>query len=73
MYAVSLYHVRTFDPLGQSEDAACGKYKRDQASNTEITGQIPLTIALVERYFTAELAILEEEDVIKYLQANLHW
>lgn len=73
LYAVSPYHVGTFSPLGQSEDTACGKCQRDQAAGTEITGQIPLTIALAERYFAGELDSLLEEDVIKYLQTNLHW
>ncbi|KAE9365727.1 Di-copper centre-containing protein [Stipitochalara longipes BDJ] len=73
LYAVSPYHVGTFAPLGQSEDTACSKCRRDQAAGTEITGQIPLTIALAERYFAGELNSLQEEDVIKYLQMNLHW
>jgi tyrosinase len=42
-------------------------------AGTEVTGQIPLTIALAERYFAGELDSLQEEDVIKYLQTNLHW
>jgi tyrosinase len=73
LYAVSPYHVGTFTPLGQSEATACSKCQRDQAAGTEITGQIPLTIALAERYFAGQLNSLQEEDVIKYLQVNLHW
>lgn len=73
LYAVSPYHVGTFTPLGQSEATECSKCQRDQAAGTEITGQIPLTIALAERYFAGDLDSFQEEDVIKYLQVNLHW
>ncbi|KAF7563483.1 hypothetical protein G7046_g620 [Stylonectria norvegica] len=73
LYPVSPHHVGTFAPLGQSSETGCGKCQRDQAAHTEITGQIPLTIALVERYFAGWLPSLEEADVIEYLQKNLHW
>lgn len=73
LYSVSPYHVGTFSPLGQPEDTRCGKCQQDQAARTEITGQIPLTIALVERYFAGALSSLDENDVISYLQKNLHW
>ncbi|KAF7556599.1 hypothetical protein G7Z17_g1343 [Cylindrodendrum hubeiense] len=73
LYAVSPYHIGTFSPLGQSEETGCEKCQHDQAAATEITGQIPLTIALAERYFAGELDSLLKEDVIKYLQTNLHW
>jgi tyrosinase len=72
-YSISPYHVGTFSPLGQSEGTGCSKCQIDQAARTEITGQIPLTIALAERYFTGALNSLSEEDVIAYLQKNLHW
>ncbi|KAF4455889.1 tyrosinase precursor [Fusarium albosuccineum] len=73
LYTVSPYHIGTFSPLGQSADTGCGKCKRDQAAGTQITGQIPLTIALAERYFAGELENLSEDEVIAYLQKNLHW
>jgi tyrosinase len=73
LYSVSPYHVGTFNPLGASEDTACGKCQQDQAAGTEITGQIPLTIALAERYFAGALDSLEEGDVITYLKKHLHW
>jgi tyrosinase len=73
LYAVSPYHVGTFSPLGQDGDTACDKCQQDQARGMEITGQIPLTIALAERYFANELESLSEEHVIGYLQKNLHW
>ncbi|KAF5689742.1 tyrosinase precursor [Fusarium circinatum] len=73
LYAVSPYHVGTFSPLGQEIETSCGKCKVDQAANMEITGQIPLTIALAERYFADELESLSETHVIEFLQKNLHW
>ncbi|GKU23060.1 unnamed protein product [Fusarium langsethiae] len=73
LYAVSPNHVGTFSPLGQDAETSCDKCKRDQATGMQITGQIPLTIALVERYFADELESLEEAHVINYLQKNLHW
>ncbi|KAI3322315.1 common central domain of tyrosinase-domain-containing protein [Xylariaceae sp. AK1471] len=72
-YAISPYHVGTFSPLGQPEGTGCGKCQRDQASRTEVTGQIPLTIALAERYFAGALDSFSEEDVIRYLKKDLHW
>lgn len=73
LYVVSPYHVGTFSPFGQDEETSCGKCKDDQAAGLEITGQIPLTIALAERYFAGQLPSLEEEDVKAYLTKNLHW
>jgi tyrosinase len=72
-YSISPYHVGTFSPLGQPQGTGCGKCQRDQAAGTEVTGQIPLTIALAERYFEGTLDSLSEDDVIRYLQRNLHW
>ncbi|KAF4956040.1 hypothetical protein FSARC_11692 [Fusarium sarcochroum] len=63
LYTVSPFHVGTFNPLGQSDDTGCGKCQQDQEAGTEITGQIPLTIALAERYFAGELGSLGEQDV----------
>lgn len=73
LYTASPFHVGTFTPLGQSVDTGCGKCQRDQAARTEITGQIPLTIALVERYFAGMLDGFSENQVVEYLKQNLHW
>ncbi|KAF4456902.1 tyrosinase precursor [Fusarium austroafricanum] len=73
LYTVSPYHVGTFSPLGQNTETSCSKCKRDQVAGMEITGQIPLTIALAERYLADELESLSEPHVIEYLQRNLHW
>ncbi|EXL93239.1 hypothetical protein FOIG_13653 [Fusarium odoratissimum NRRL 54006] len=67
LYAVSPNHVRTFSPLGQDTKTSCGKYKVNQAANMEVTGQVPLTIALTKRYFADELESLSEAHIIKYL------
>ncbi|KAL2672722.1 hypothetical protein Neosp_013436 [[Neocosmospora] mangrovei] len=73
LYVVSPYHVGTFSPFGQGDETSCGKCKEDQADSLEITGQIPLTIALAERYFAGQLRSLEEDDVKAYLTEHLHW
>ena len=43
--------------------------------HTEVTGQIPLTMALVERYLAGKLDGLEprQDQAIGYLQRELHW
>lgn len=73
LYCVSPYHIGTFSPLGQEGDTGCGKCKDAQAAGMAVTGQIPLTIALAERYFAGELGSLSENDVVPYLQMHLHW
>lgn len=59
--------------LGDTPDTGCGKCKSDRDRQLQITGQIPLTLALTERYLTHELDDLTPEKVIPYLQKNLHW
>ncbi|KAL9100136.1 MAG: hypothetical protein Q9163_004452 [Psora crenata] len=66
-------HVGTFAPLGQSSDTECGKCQDDQRDHTQVTGQIPLTIALIERYLAGIIDDLSEESVVPYLTENLHW
>ncbi|KAM0544970.1 hypothetical protein ACHAPJ_011550 [Fusarium lateritium] len=73
LYGSSPYHVGTFFPFGQSEQTSCGKCQEDQAAGLEITGQIPLTIALAERYFAGQLPGLDETAVKEYLVEHLHW
>lgn len=51
----------------------CGKCQDDRANRQQVTGQIPLTIALAERYFAGLIDSLEPGDVTGYLKANLHW
>ena len=66
-------HVGTFVPLGQSNDTGCGKCKEDQEDELEVTGQIPLTVALVERYLAGIIPDLTPANVVPYLQQHLHW
>lgn len=72
-YRLSPYHVGTFAPLGQSEKTSCGKCKVDQQDHVTISGQIPLTVALAERFLAGLIDNLEEQQVVGYLQRNLHW
>ena len=66
-------HVGSFTVLGDSADTGCGKCQQDHHSNLQITGQIPLTIALAERYLAHHLNDLTPNSVVPYLQKNLHW
>ena len=66
-------HVGTFAPLGQPPETGCGKCLADQRDQTEITSQIPLTVALLERYLAGLLEDLSERRVVDYLKENLHW
>ena len=67
------HHVGSFAPLGQPSDTACEKCQEDQRDHTQITGQIPLTIALIERYLAGIIDDLSEQSVVPYLTKNLHW
>ncbi|OTB03798.1 hypothetical protein M426DRAFT_12300 [Hypoxylon sp. CI-4A] len=73
LYSVSPNHVGTFSTFGQNENTGCAKCKVSRAAGHKVTGQIPLTIALAERYFAGLLDSLEPEDVTEYLKVNLHW
>ena len=67
------HHVGTFAPLGQPSNTGCGKCQADQRDHTQVTGQIPLTIALMERYLAGIIDDLSEQSVVPYLTENLHW
>ena len=73
LWPISPTHVGTFAPLGQPSTTGCGKCQADQRDRTQITGQIPLTIALAERYLAGIISDLGEESVKPYLTENLHW
>ena len=73
LWPASPSHVGTFAPLGQLSTTGCGKCQEDQRDHTEVTSQIPLTIALVERYLAGLIPGLSEESVVPYLTENLHW
>jgi tyrosinase len=73
LWPASPHHVGTFAPLGQAGDTGCEKCQQDQRDHAQVTGQIPLTLALVERYLAGMLPDLSEESVVPYLTKNLHW
>ncbi|OCL03657.1 Di-copper centre-containing protein, partial [Glonium stellatum] len=73
LWPASPNHVGTFATFGQSQDTGCGKCQQDQRDHTQVTGQIPLTLALVERYLAGILPDLGEDSVVPYLTQNLHW
>lgn len=65
--------VGSVNVLGDSLDTGCEKCQEDQANALTVTGQVPLTLALAERYLAGLLDNLSVEAVIPYLQKNLHW
>ena len=73
LWPASPHHVGTFAPLGQTGNTGCDKCQQDQRDDVHVTGQIPLTLALVERYLNGEPKSLSKEHVVPYLQEHLHW
>ncbi|OLN86707.1 Tyrosinase 5 [Colletotrichum chlorophyti] len=73
LYVTNHSHIGAFATFGQDEQTACKNCQEGRASGQRITGQIPLTLALVERYLAGLVGSLAPEDVIPYLQKNLHW
>ena len=72
-WPVAPTHVGTFSPFGQPRDTSCAKCQQEQTAHTLITSQIPLTLALVERYLAGIIPDLTEASVIPYLKKELHW
>ncbi len=66
-------HVGTFTALGDSGDTGCEKCQTDQVANVQITGQVPLTIALLERFLAGIVPNLSKDAIVPYLQEHLHW
>ncbi|PPJ60917.1 hypothetical protein CBER1_06201 [Cercospora berteroae] len=73
LWPLSPHFVGVFAPLGQDGNTACSKCKEGQAEKLEVTGQIPLTIALMERYLAQIIPDITADTVVPYLQKNLHW
>ncbi|KAK1988373.1 hypothetical protein LZ30DRAFT_699367 [Colletotrichum cereale] len=73
LYVTNHSHVGAFATFGQNEDTACRNCQEGRAAGQQITGQIPLTIALAERYVAGLVESLAPEHVVPYLQKNLHW
>jgi hypothetical protein len=57
LWPFSPNHVGTFATLGQGDQTACAKCQQGQADRTQVTGQIPLTLALTERYLAQSYLI----------------
>ena len=45
----------------------------DQERDLEVTAQIPLTLALIERYLAGKISDIGPHTVVEYLKAALHW
>ncbi|KAK2038005.1 Di-copper centre-containing protein [Colletotrichum somersetense] len=73
LYVTNHSHVGAFATFGQNEDTPCRNCQEGRAAGRRITGQIPLTVALAERYVAGLVGSLAPEHVIPYLQKNLHW
>ena len=65
--------VGTFSILGETVGTGCKKCQKDREDQLQITGQVPLTLALAERYLAGQIENLTPEKVVPYLQTNLHW
>ncbi|KAK1700074.1 hypothetical protein BDP55DRAFT_645836 [Colletotrichum godetiae] len=66
-------HVGSFATFGQDEHSPCENCKKGRSEKQRITGQIPLTIALVERYLAGQVDSLKPQHVVQYLKDNLRW
>ncbi|KAK1472444.1 hypothetical protein CCUS01_05828 [Colletotrichum cuscutae] len=73
LYVTNHSHVGAFATFGQDENTSCKNCQQGRASGQRITGQVPLTLALVERYVAGLIDSLAPQHVIPYLQKNLHW
>ena len=73
LWSISPHHVGTFAPFGQGSDTECGKCQEDQREHLQITDQIPLTLALMERFLAGMIPDIGSESVVPYLKENLHW
>ena len=72
LYRASPYQIGSFVPLGQGEDTGCTNCQKAQSEGLEITGQVPLTIALIERWFGDNVGSLHPDDVTPFLAKYLH-
>lgn len=73
LWPISPNFVGTSAPFGQTGDTECGKCRDDQREHLQITGQIPLTLALIERYLAQIVPDIGVDTVVPYLRENLHW
>lgn len=73
LWPASPYYVGSFAPMGQDSETGCAKCKQEQSERLQVTGQIPLTLALMERYLAQLIPDLSVATVVDFLTKNLHW
>ncbi|KAF4773968.1 hypothetical protein HER10_EVM0007266 [Colletotrichum scovillei] len=73
LYMKDHAHVGSFATFGRDEHSSCENCKKGRDEDQRITGQIPLTIALVERYLAGQIESLAPEHVVAYLNDNIRW
>ncbi|KAF7532664.1 hypothetical protein G7054_g7781 [Neopestalotiopsis clavispora] len=82
LYPTNHAHVGVVATFGQGSGTACENCQEGRARGLRITGQVPLTMALVERYLAGGeggdgddglIESLAPEHVVPYLQKHLHW
>ncbi|KAK0377149.1 hypothetical protein CLIM01_05497 [Colletotrichum limetticola] len=73
LYMKDHAHVGSFATFGRDEHSSCENCKKGRNEDQRITGQIPLTIALVERYLAGQIDSLAPEHVVAYLNDNIRW
>jgi tyrosinase len=73
LYPLANSHVGTYSVFTRAQNTGCARCQQQRAADLEISGQILLTVALVERYLAGDLPSMQPEHVVPYLQRNLHW
>jgi tyrosinase len=73
LWHLSPLYVGAFYPFGQKSGTGCANCRVAQRDHMKVTGQIPLTLALMERYLVGVIPDLSHAEVVKYLSVNLHW
>ncbi|KXH68335.1 hypothetical protein CSAL01_06245 [Colletotrichum salicis] len=71
LYVKDHAHVGSFATFEQHEQSSCENCKKGHEEKLKVAGQIPLTIALVERYLAGQVDSLKPEHVKEYLKANI--
>lgn len=73
LWPLSPHFVGLFAPLGQAVGTGCEACQTAQDEKLQVTGQIPLTVALMERYIAQMIPDMTVDTVVPYLAKNLHW
>ncbi len=59
--------------LGRASSTPCGKCQDDAASDLQVTGTVPLTLALLQDNAAGHLQNLDSANVVPYLRDNLKY